>query len=82
MYMTVGFFEDGRLGEVFVDVSRLGSEVRVWARATAMLVSLLLQHGVATSEIADLLREAGDAGVPCVVDFMAEELAFLSEGKA
>jgi hypothetical protein len=79
--MTVGFYEDDRPGEVFVDVARQGTELRVWARATAMLASLLLQHGVPAGEIASLLREAGDADAPCVIDFVAEELAFLSEGK-
>lgn len=44
-------FHDGRLAEVFLDVGRVGWEVALHAHDAAILVSLLLQHGVESQKI-------------------------------
>jgi ribonucleoside-diphosphate reductase alpha chain len=43
---TFGRFADGRLGEVFLDVGKPNAQIQVHADTSAMLTSLLLQHGV------------------------------------
>lgn len=43
---TVSCFPDGRPGEVFLDTSKGGSALQANAECSAVLVSLLLQHGV------------------------------------
>ncbi|MPZ39844.1 MAG: hypothetical protein GEU95_17645 [Rhizobiales bacterium] len=48
---TVGRFPDGRLGEIFIDGSKVGSAVGLHAQDAAVLASLLLQHGVHASTI-------------------------------
>ena len=45
-YVTVGEFEDGRPGEVFINVSKQGSTLAGIMDAFAISVSLGLQHGV------------------------------------
>jgi len=45
-YVTVGEYEDGRPGEVFVKVSKQGSTLAGIMDAFSILVSLGLQHGV------------------------------------
>jgi len=44
--VTVGYYDDGRIGEVFIDGAQTGSEVDNIARDGAVLISLALQHGV------------------------------------
>ncbi|HJP41602.1 MAG TPA: vitamin B12-dependent ribonucleotide reductase [Dehalococcoidia bacterium] len=55
-YMTVGLFEDGTPGELFVNVSKQGSTVSGLMDTVAMLTSYSLQYGVPIAEIASKLR--------------------------
>jgi hypothetical protein len=43
---TFGRFLDGRLGEIFLDTGKPNATVQLHADDSAVLVSLLLQHGV------------------------------------
>jgi len=53
VYLTCGEYDDGQLGELFIDVSRAGSAVRALLNTVAILFSLGLQHGI---DLAVLLR--------------------------
>ena len=44
--VTLGKYEDGSYGEMFVDLGKEGSDVSGWANAFAMAFSLGLQHGI------------------------------------
>jgi hypothetical protein len=44
--VTVGFFDDGTPGEVFIDGCKTGNDIESIARDAAVLLSLALQHGV------------------------------------
>jgi hypothetical protein len=48
---TVSFFEDGRLAEIFIDCPKPGSAIAEHAATSAVLASLLLQHGVPAATI-------------------------------
>lgn len=48
---TVSKFSDGRLAEIFVDHSRPNSQLAEYANDCAVLVSLLLQHGITCAVI-------------------------------
>jgi hypothetical protein len=44
---TAGFFGDGRIAEIFLDVpGKMGTPLQANADTSAILASLLLQHGV------------------------------------
>jgi len=45
-YLTLNYFPDGRLGEMFVDLAREGAELRTMYHQLSMLVSRLLQYGL------------------------------------
>jgi ribonucleoside-diphosphate reductase alpha chain len=45
-YITVGFFEDGQPGEVFIKMAKKGSTIRGLTDSIGLLTSLALQHGV------------------------------------
>ncbi|MDI6857588.1 MAG: vitamin B12-dependent ribonucleotide reductase [Dehalococcoidia bacterium] len=55
-YITVGLFEDGKPGEVFVTISKEGSTIRGLMDSVAVLTSLALQYGV---PVEDLSRKFG-----------------------
>ena len=44
--VTVGEYNDGRVGEVFIDLGKEGSEMSGWANAFAICLSLGIQHGI------------------------------------
>ena len=45
IYITTGFYSDGRLGEVFVKADKEGTELRL-LNAVAIGISVGLQHGI------------------------------------
>lgn len=45
-YIIVGFYEDGRPGEVFIKMAKKGSTVRGLTDSIGILTSVALQHGV------------------------------------
>jgi len=55
-YLTVGLFEDGRPGEVFIKVSKQGSTVSGLMDTIALLTSMALQYGVPVSGLAEKLK--------------------------
>lgn len=55
VHYCVGFYSDGRPGELFLDMHRQGTAVRAWCEATAKLVSLMLQYGVPLCEVVGAL---------------------------
>lgn len=55
-YMTVGLFDDGTPGEVFVHVSKQGSTVSGLMDTVAMLTSYALQYGVPLEDLASKLK--------------------------
>ncbi len=45
-YLTTGFYEDGKVGEIFLKMDRQGSQESGFADAFAIAFSMLLQQGV------------------------------------
>ena len=54
-YCTVGLYEDGKPGEVFLTFNHAGTFERGLCHALALMISLALQRGVPVKEIADKL---------------------------
>jgi intein/homing endonuclease len=53
MYLRTGEYEDGTLGEIFVDMHKEGAAFRSMTNCFAIAVSLGLQHGVPLDEFVD-----------------------------
>lgn len=60
---TFGYYDDGRVGEVFLSTRKAGTAVDTTARDTAVLISMLLQHGCPVATIKGALT-ANAKGVP------------------
>jgi ribonucleoside-diphosphate reductase alpha chain len=48
---TLGFYDDGRLGEVFLSGAKSGTEIQIAAIEGAIALSFALQHGCAPQTI-------------------------------
>jgi hypothetical protein len=48
---TASRFDDGRLAEIFLDTGKINTPLQQNAETSALLVSLLLQHGVNVTTI-------------------------------
>jgi len=60
--VTVGYYDDGRPGEVFISGGKSGEQVEAIARDGAVLLSMALQHGVALETIQHAItRDSQDA---------------------
>ncbi|MHB8577277.1 MAG: vitamin B12-dependent ribonucleotide reductase [Dehalococcoidia bacterium] len=57
-YITVGLYEDGRPGEVFIKVSKQGSTVSGLMDNLALLTSMALQYGVPLGGLAEKLQNS------------------------
>jgi ribonucleoside-diphosphate reductase alpha chain len=93
-YVTVGLFEDGTPGEIFVTIAKEGSTIRGLMDSVAMLTSYSLQYGVALRTLVDKFRgvhfePAGFTSNPDIpqasslVDYIFRwlELRFLADGQ-
>jgi hypothetical protein len=59
----LGYFEDGRLAEVFLNAEKIGTAIETAARDSAVVASLALQHGVPPETIRCSLTRNSD-GTP------------------
>jgi ribonucleoside-diphosphate reductase alpha chain len=53
VYLRTGEYDDGRLGEIFLDMHKEGAALRSWVNNFAMSISLGLQYGVPLEEFVD-----------------------------
>jgi ribonucleoside-diphosphate reductase alpha chain len=56
LYLRTGEYEDGTLGEIFLDMHKEGAAFRSMTHCFAIAVSLALQHGVPLEEFVDAFQ--------------------------
>jgi|SRR5579862_3751216 len=73
----LGYFEDGRLAEIFLNAEKIGTAIETAARDSAVVASLALQHGVPPDTIRHALTRNGngEASGPLgtLLDLLASE---------
>lgn len=55
-YITVGLYEDGSPGEVFLTAEKQGTFERGLLHSLAVLLSVALQHGIPLSKLVDKMK--------------------------
>ena len=55
-YLTVGLFEDGKPGEIFIKMSKEGSTLSGLIQGFCRAFSLALQHGLSTEDAVERFR--------------------------
>jgi hypothetical protein len=79
--MQAGHFPDGALGEVFLDATKQNSALDAFAADAAILVSLLLQHGVTPAEIGHALRRSPNGAPASLIGAVVDELHAMEKGQ-
>lgn len=64
--VTVGRYDTGKIGEVFITTRHTGSDLESTARDAAVLISIALQHGVPVEVLAHAVTRNGD-GSPATI---------------
>lgn len=73
--VTIGFYPDGRPGEVFTHGTKAGSTMDGLLDDACILVSRLLQHGVAASDLASSMGRLGNADAASVIGAVIDLVA-------
>jgi ribonucleoside-diphosphate reductase alpha chain len=76
--VTAGFFADGTLGEVFINIGKSGTDIQSVARDAGVLLSLALQHGVAPEMIRHAVTRGASeepALLGAVIDYISTNLS-------
>jgi hypothetical protein len=60
----IGRFDDGRIGEIFINGSKVGTAAETNAQDAAIVASLALQHGCPIETIRHALARSGGATGP------------------
>jgi ribonucleoside-diphosphate reductase alpha chain len=93
IYLRTGEYEDGTLGEIFLDMHKEGAAFRSMTNCFAIAVSLGLQHGVPLEEFVDAFLftrfepNGGVQGNPyikmttSIIDYIFRELAITYLGR-
>jgi hypothetical protein len=64
---SIGFYADGRPGEVFLSSNRIGSPIEAMARDAAIMASLAMQHGADLETIrASLTRDCDGSAATAI----------------
>lgn len=72
--LSSGVYADGRIGEVFVAGLKTGSAIDALIADAAVLVSRLLQHGVAPSDLAGSVGRLGNQQPASLIGAVVDRL--------
>lgn len=65
VHYSIGLYQDGSPGELFIEVAKAGAALRDWASKAAMMLSIAIQHGTPLSTALNLF--IGSRSDPCGV---------------
>jgi hypothetical protein len=80
--VTVGFYEDGGIGEIFINGGKSGEQVEAIARDGAVVLSLALQYGVPLASIASAITRDERGAPSSIVGAVIDRLMELKEWRA
>ena len=72
--VTVGWYPDGSVGEVFVSGAKAGSAVEAVARDGAVLLSIAMQFGVPLDIVAHAITREADGSASTIIGAVVDRL--------
>jgi hypothetical protein len=72
--VTVGYYPDDTIGEVFISGAKAGSEIDGIARDGAVLLSIALQYGVPLATIKHAVTRESDGAPSTIVGVVVDRL--------
>jgi hypothetical protein len=76
--VTIGFYPDGRPGEVFTHGIRTGSSLDALLADACVVVSCLIQHGVAPQDLAASMGRLGSTEAASIIGAVVDLVAAAS----
>ena len=76
--VTAGFYDDGTLGEVFIDVAKSGADLAHIAHDAAVVISLAFQHGVSIETIRHAVTRDGNGAASSILGAVIDAIAGVS----
>jgi hypothetical protein len=73
--ITVGFYEDGSIGEVFISGGKSGEIVEAMARDAAVILSMALQYGANLEDIQKAITRDGQDDAQSIIGVVVDKLA-------
>jgi hypothetical protein len=72
--VTVGYYANGELGEVFVSDPKVGSSMEAIARDAAVLLSIAIQHHVPLETIRHAITREQDGSASSIIGAVLDRL--------
>lgn len=72
--VTVGYYPDGTVGEVFIDAGKAGAQIEAIARDSAIILSHALQYGAPLEGIAKALTRDDQNAAQTIVSATVDRL--------
>jgi hypothetical protein len=76
--VTVGYYDDGTPGEIFVDAGKTGQDVQSTARDAAVVLSIAMQHGATVDTIQHALTRLGDGSPASILGVIIDRLSVMT----
>jgi hypothetical protein len=73
--ITFGYYDDGTIGEVFVNGGKSGEQVEAIARDGAVILSMALQYGVPIDTIKHAITRDGQGAASSIIGAVVDRLA-------
>lgn len=80
--VTVGFYPDGAVGEVFIDGGKTGQDVQSTARDAVVVLSLALQHGLPIETVRSAVTCNGSGEAASILGVIVAALLATGQGAA
>ncbi len=80
-HVTIGFFVDGRPGEVFCHGAKVGSGIDLLIDDACVALSMLLQHGAEPMAVAHSVGRLGDGEPASIIGALAVLVAGNTEAR-
>jgi len=77
--ITLGYYADDALGEVFISGGKSGQEIEAISRDSAVLLSLALKHGASLSTIAGAITRDGAGAPSSIVGAVVDRLSPIAQ---
>jgi hypothetical protein len=75
--ITIGFYEDGSIGEVFINGGKSGEIVEAMARDAAVILSMALQFGANLEDVQKAITRDGQDDAQSIIGVVVDRMAKL-----
>jgi hypothetical protein len=72
--ITIGFYDDGTIGEVFINGGKSGEQVEAIARDAAVILSLALQFGADLANIKSAITRDAQGDAQTIIGVVVDRL--------